>query len=95
MAQGFQIISSRLFTAQVCVDAHVPGSSGQGFSFSVWDMLFRLRIAILLGHAKVNHVNNICCFGTGPADEKVVGFDVAVDQVLLVYGLDSRKLQGS
>ncbi len=53
-------------------------------------MLFCLGISILLRHAKVDHMNDICGFGARSADEEVVGLNVSVDEVLLVDGLDSR-----
>lgn len=55
-------------------------------------MLLCLRISVLLGHAEVDHVNNIGGFGVGSSDQEVVGFNVAVDQILLVYRLDAGEL---
>lgn len=71
------------------IDTHVPGSAGEGFSFPVWDVLFCLRISVLLGHAKIDDVDNIGGFGVRAADKKVVGLDVAVDEVLFVDRLDA------
>ena len=55
-------------------------------------MLFGLGIAILLGHAEVDDVDDIGGFGAGAADEEVVGFDVSINEVFLVNGLDAGKL---
>jgi hypothetical protein len=55
-------------------------------------MLLGLGIAILLGHAKVDHVHQISILGVGPSNQKVVGLDITVDQVLLVDSLDSEEL---
>jgi hypothetical protein len=58
-------------------------------------VLFRLWVAILLGHAEihdVDHVGGLCARST---DQKVVGLDVAVNEVLLVDGLDSGELATS
>nr|POF16451.1 hypothetical protein CFP56_23969 [Quercus suber] len=71
------------------VDAHVAGGAGQALAFAVGDMLFGLGITVLFRHAKVDDVDDVLCFGVGSTDEEVVGLDVAVDQVLLVDGLDA------
>jgi len=55
-------------------------------------VLFRLRVTVLFGHAKVNHVNNIGRLCSWSSDEEVVWFDVTVDEILLVDGLYARKL---
>ena len=52
-------------------------------------MLFGFGIAILLSHAKVNHVNDIGSLGSRPSNEEVVGLDIAVDEVLFVDCLDA------
>ena len=56
--------------------------------------MLRLGITVLLRHAKVNDVDDIGGLGSGAADQEVVGFDVSVDQVLLVDSLDARQLRG-
>ena len=56
-------------------------------------MLFGLWVSVLFRHAKINHMNDIRCFGIRSANEEVVGFDVSVDEVLFVYRLNSRKLE--
>lgn len=56
-------------------------------------MLFRFGIAVLLGHAEIDDMNDIGCFGVWSADQEIVGFDISVDQVLLVNCLDTRKLR--
>lgn len=88
VTKGLKIVSSRLLTTQMGVDAHVTSSSRKGFSLAVGNVLFRLGITVLLGHAKVDDVDDAGGLGAGSADEEVVGLDVAVDQVLLVDGLD-------
>ena len=57
-------------------------------------MLFCLWISVLFGHTKINNVNNVRSFGVGSADEEVVWFDVSIYQILLVYRLHSRELEG-
>jgi hypothetical protein len=55
-------------------------------------MLFCLGVAVLLGHAKVDDVNHVGVFAVWLADQKVVGLDIAVDQVLFMDRLDTRQL---
>jgi hypothetical protein len=76
----------------MCVDAHITGSAGQGFAFAVRNVLLRLGIAVLLGHAEINNMDDVGCLGAGTTDKKVVGFDVTIDEVLLVDCLDARQL---
>lgn len=52
-------------------------------------MLLGLWVAVLLGHAKVDDVNDIGSFSAWSANEEIVGFDIAVDEIFLVDGLDA------
>lgn len=49
----------------------------------------RFRISILLGHTKVYYIDRIRTLRRRSADEEVVGFDISVDQILLVNSLHS------
>lgn len=73
------------------VDGHVSGRAGEGFALSVRNVLFRLGVTVLFGHAEVNDVDDIGRLGTRSADEEVVRLDVAIDQVLLVNRLHARQ----
>lgn len=55
-------------------------------------MLLGLGITILLGHAKVDHVHQIGVLGVGSSNQKVVGLNISIDQVLLMDSLDSEEL---
>jgi hypothetical protein len=55
-------------------------------------VLLGLGISVLLGHAKVDDVNHICSLGARSSDEEVVRFNIAIDQILFVDCLDTRKL---
>jgi hypothetical protein len=74
------------------VDTHVARRSGKRLTFPVRNVLLRLGIAVLLGHAEVDDVDDVSALGAGAANKEVVGLDVAVDEVLLVDGLDTRQL---
>lgn len=56
-------------------------------------MLLCLRVSVLLGHTKINDVDDVGSFRARTTDEEIVGLDISVDQILLVDGLDARKLQ--
>lgn len=77
------------------VDGHVACGSTEGFSFSVGDVDFCFGVSVLFCHAKVDNVDEVGVFTAGSTDKEVVGFDVAVYEVLFMYCLDSRNLQSS
>jgi len=54
-------------------------------------VLLGLRVAVLLGHAEIDHVNDVGGFGSGTSDQEVIGLDIAVDEILLMNSLHSRK----
>lgn len=89
VTEGLEIVSARLLTSQVGVDTHITGGTGERLALTVGDVLFRLRVSVLLGHAKVNDVNNVGGFGAGTTNDEVVGLDVTVNEVSLVYRLDA------
>jgi len=91
VAQSLEIVSTALFATQVGVDGHVTGGSAERLALTVGNVLLRLWVTVLLGHAEVDDVDNVGSFGAGAADEEVVGLDVTVDQVLLVDGLHARQ----
>jgi hypothetical protein len=55
-------------------------------------VLLGLGVSVLLGHAKIHHMNHIGGFGYRTTDQEVVGFDVTVDEVLLMNGLNAGEL---
>lgn len=91
VAQSLKIVSTTLFATQVGVDGHVTGGSTERLALTVRDVLLRLWVTVLLGHAEVDDVDNVGSLGAGAADEEVVGLDIAVDQILLVDGLHARQ----
>ena len=74
--------------AQVGVDARVPSRARQVLVLPVRNVEMRLRVAVLLGQAKVDDVHLIATLAD--AHEEVVGLDVAVDERLGVDVLDAR-----
>jgi hypothetical protein len=55
-------------------------------------VLFRLWVTVLLGHTKIDHMDDTSSLGSRSANKEVVWLDVAVDQILLVDGLHTGKL---
>jgi hypothetical protein len=75
------------------IDAHITGGSAQALPLPVGNVLLGLWITILLGHAKVDDVNRIGRLCIWPPDQKIVGLDIAIDEVLFMYRLDPRQLK--
>lgn len=82
----------QLTSTQMRVYAHVSRGTTQTLALAVGNVLLRLGIPILLGHTKIDYVNYIGRFGPRASDEKVVGLDVSVNQILLVDSLDPSEL---
>lgn len=98
MAECLQIVTSRLLAPKMSVDTHVACCARKRLSLAVWDVLFRLRVAILLCHTKIHNMNyalaRVLLVGVVAklSNEEVVGLDVAVNEVLFVNSLDTGKL---
>lgn len=75
------------------VDTHITRCTRQRLAFPIGDVLLRLGISVLFGHAEVDDMDNIGDLGVRTADKEVVGFDVPIDHVLLVDRLYSRQLE--
>ena len=87
MTDGFQVISSRLFVPNVSVKTGISCSSCQVLSISERNVL-TIRALVALGQSKINNVD--CVFGSVcPSDQKIVRFDVPMDNSLLMDTLDS------
>lgn len=73
------------------VDTHVTCCARQRFAFAIGDVLLRFGVSVLLGHTKVDDMDDIGDLGIRATDEEVVRFDVAVDHVFLVDRLHPRQ----
>lgn len=78
MPDRFEVIPATLFPSQMSVDGHVPGCTGQALAFPIRDMDARLWVPEILCHPKVDQEEAIGF--TLRTDEKVVRFDVSVDE---------------
>ena len=88
VTQSLQVVPTRLFASQMGVDTHVTRRTRKGLALPVRDVLLRLGVTVLLGHTKVHDVNYISTLRAWSANEEVVRLNVAVDEVLLVNGLN-------
>lgn len=55
-------------------------------------MLLSLWVTVLFGHAEIYNVNDIGCFSSRASNKEVVWFNISVDQVLFMNGLNAREL---
>ena len=76
------------------VYTHVTSCSRKRLPFSVWNVLLRFRIAVLLGHSEVDDVNNVGRLCSWPSNQEIVRLDITVDQVSFVDSLNAGKLPG-
>ena len=74
--------------SQVGVDARIASSAGEILILAVRDMEVRLRVTVLLGEAKVNHIDLVATLPN--AHQEVVRLDVTMDEGLGVDVLDAR-----
>lgn len=81
MADGFQVISSRLLLSQMGSQGCVSGSSCQIFTLYEWNVL-TFRILVAFSETKINNVDVITS-GIG-SNQKVVRFDVSMNNPLLM-----------
>lgn len=89
MTDRLEVITAGLLVAQVGVQGGITSSSGQVFSLAEGNM-FALRVLVALGESKVNDVD-VVLGGLGRPNQEIVGFDVSVDDALVVDPLDPLK----
>jgi hypothetical protein len=87
VSKSLEVITARLLSTKMGVNAHISCGTGQRLPLPVWDVLLGLGVTVLLGHAEIHDVNNVRVFAVGTANKEVVRLDVTVDEVLLVNGL--------
>lgn len=83
--------NTRLTDAQMGVDGGVAGGAGEVLVLTVGDVLVRSCIAVLLGQAEVDDVDQVALLAE--PHQKVVGLDVSVNEVLGVDVLNPTDLQ--
>lgn len=91
VSNRLNVISSRLFNAQVSIHRCIPGRASELFLIFIRNVFARLRVAVPLREAEVDHVDDVLCLLGGDAHEEVVRLDVPVDEVVVVEELDPLK----
>jgi len=86
VSNGFQVISARLFHAQVIVDGGVTRRTRQRASFSLRNVLQGTRVAITLRQSKVDTVDEISV-SASRIRNKIGGLDVSVNQMARMHEL--------
>lgn len=76
----------------MCIDGHISSSASQALMLPVWNVFFGLGVDVFFGQAKVNDVDDVFLFIPLPSDEKVLRFDISIDEVFRVHVLHSRNL---
>lgn len=88
MANGLEIVSSGLLIAQVGIERSIPCRTRKVLAIFERDVLTISRFETF-GQTEINYIN--CIFGLViAADQKVVRFDVSMDDSFIVNGFDSR-----
>jgi hypothetical protein len=90
VSQGFEIIATSLFDAQMGVDGCVPRRSGQVLIFPVRDVKMGFRVPEFLRETEIDDVDLITTFAD--SHEEVVGLDVPVNEVSRMDVLDTGDL---
>ena len=80
VAERFQVVAAALLNANVSVDRGITGSSGQVLVLTVGDVLMGARIAVLLGKAEIDNVNDRLALSQ--SNEEVVGLNISMDEGL-------------
>lgn len=76
----------------MCIDGHISSSASQALMLPVWNVFFGLGVDVFFGQAKVNDVDDVFLLVPLPSDEKVLRFDISIDEVFRVHILHSRNL---
>jgi hypothetical protein len=92
ISEGLEVVPTGLLYAKMGVDRGVTSSTSEILVLSVWDMEVGLRVTEFLCQAKINDVDLVAPLSD--AHQKVVGFDVTMDEVARVDIFDAGNLWG-
>jgi hypothetical protein len=90
VAEGFEVVSSRLLNTEMCVDRGVTSGTGQVLVLSVRNVQVSLGVPVLLRQSEIDHVDLVASLAD--THQKVVRLDVPVDKVSRVNVFDPRNL---
>lgn len=86
-ANRFEVIAPTLLDTKVSIDASVASRACKRFIVFVWDVFACFWVAISLGEAEIDNVNNVLLFAM--TDEEVIRFHISVNEVIIVEELES------
>lgn len=92
MADGLQIVPSRLFPAAMRVDGHVPRRAGKTLFLRIRNVRLGQRVPVMLGHPEIYNVND----GAFGAQKEIIRFNVPINQEFFMdrlYPRDLAKIQ--
>lgn len=75
------------------VNAHVAGGAGEGLVVFEGDVFAGVLVNILLGEAKIDHVNDAVPIVGLPTNQKVFRLYIAIDEVMRVHIFHALKLK--
>lgn len=87
ITQRLHVITTGLLDTKMGVDTGITGSTSQVLIFTVRDVEVSLRVAVLLGETKVDHIDLVSTLAN--SHEEVVGLDITVDEGLGMDVLDA------
>lgn len=90
MTDSLKIVTTRLFVANVRVEGSVSSGTSQILSLPKWNVLI-FGILVAFGQTEIDDVD-IVLGGLGGPDQKVVWFDISMDNALLVHLLNTLNL---
>ena len=90
MADRLEVVAPRLLVADVRVDTRVPGSPRQVLTFSEGDVL-TVGVLVALGQPEVYDLDVVLACIVA-ADQEIVGFDISVNNALLMHFLNALNL---
>jgi len=88
VSERFEVIAASLFNTQMSVDGGVASGTSQVLVLSVGNVKVGLRVPVLLGKTEVDDIDLISALAD--SHQKVVGFDVTVNEVAGMNVLDAR-----
>jgi len=87
VAQALEVVTATLLAATMGVDAGIAGGSRKTLSLAVGNVAHGLGVKVLLGQTEINDVDNLGL--RLQSNEEVIGFDVTVDEALLMDEFDA------
>lgn len=91
VAQGLEVVSSRLFDTEMGVDRGISSGTGQVLVLSIGDVQVGLGVPVLFRQTEIDHVDLVAPLAD--THQKVIRLDISMDKVSRMDVFDSRNLQ--